>query len=1067
MKFNVSPIQRYSSRFTGHLSYTVIVLCSLFANILYADDLLWTQSPELRFEHFTVDEGLSHSQVSCMLQDSRGFMWIGTHEGLNKYDGYEFTVYKKDTDKPGSISGSMIRCLYEDKRKRLWIGTLNNGLNLYDRDSDSFAHFNTDSTSLIRIKSMQVNSILEDQMGNLWIGTANGIELLNLADKKSFNYLPFDSSEHPPGYNTINTMYEDKQGDLWIGTESGGLCLFNRRNLSFSYFQHHRGKKTSISDNTIRSIYEDNEAQIWIGTYNGGFNLLNRENMTFKHFFPDINVRESLTVKDILDDGKGNLWIGTRNGLYLFNKKSHRYRLYAYNPNDPSSLNQNNVQAIFRDTKGDFWFGTKEGLNLLNTTNLPFVHYRAEISNPLCLNHKVVHAIFEDSRGNLWFGTEEGGLNCFNRRAGRFSYYSHDPEDPTTISSNDVTEITQDSSGHLWIGTFQGGLNQFIYKKNQFRRFKLDPSKTLILQDPIYTLLVDREGELLIGSNGLYCFDKKKQKINRLPLDMKGYDDSFYALYQDSKGRIWAGCLDSYLHLIDTKTRTHKAMAIADQKEITRINVIREDRAHNLWIGTHGNGLYCLPEGDNLSVSFSTKNGLSSNYVMSIQYDTRGRLWMGTSRGLSCFDPRTNHFKNYYKENGLQANLFTFASCKTHAGELLFGGINGVTAFDPLEIKQNTFVPPVYITDIKIFNKSLKPDSNPKIMTEHINKAKKIELSYAQSVITFSFTALNFSNRQQNKFAYMMEGFEKDWNYVDAKKRFATYTNLDPGEYIFRVKAANDDDVWNDKGASLNLYISPPFWKSWWFKLLVMGLLFSIALFIFNYFKQKKNLLESTALANLSQLKLLRNQMNPHFLFNALGSIRSLIHINKGKAWQLVSELSEFFQYTLLNYNKLEVTLNEEIEAAKNYLNIEQIQFKKPLNISYHIDEAALDCIVPAFMLQPLVENALKYGLKQSSPENFCLNLTARYYDENLTIEISNTGKLAGPGSDDTDGIRVHGNSLKNIRGRLELIYNNDFKIDLFEEVGWVHVRILIHYKENKKSNGKQKKEVRTINLSV
>jgi two-component system LytT family sensor kinase len=225
--------------------------------------------------------------------------------------------------------------------------------------------------------------------------------------------------------------------------------------------------------------------------------------------------------------------------------------------------------------------------------------------------------------------------------------------------------------------------------------------------------------------------------------------------------------------------------------------------------------------------------------------------------------------------------------------------------------------------------------------------------------------------------------------------------------------------------------------------------------------------LESTALANLSQLKLLRNQMNPHFLFNALGSIRSLIHINKAKAWQLVSELSEFFQYSLLNYNKLETTLNEEIEAAKNYLNIEQIQFKKPLNISYDIDEAAHDCIVPAFILQPLVENALKYGLIQSSPEDFRLNLTTRFREENLTIEISNTGKLGRSGSDDTDGIRVHGNSLKNIRERLKLIYHNNFKLDLLEEAGWVHVRIFIHYRENKKTGEKQKKEMRALNISA
>jgi ligand-binding sensor domain-containing protein len=1016
----------------------------------------YAQGNDLKFKRFSIDDGLSHNKINSISQDSRGFMWFGTNEGLNKYDGYEFTKFEKGINNINKLSDDYIQCIFEDSKENIWIGTINGGLNSYDRIYNRFVQFYYDSSQIMKFKKRNIISILEDKTGKIWIGAEYIISMIDLLNNKNIDYIPSHLKDSNSNKSDITVLFEDNQNNLWFGTSDDGLGLFDRKNNTFKYYHHDINNNKSISDNDIRSIYEDIEGNLWIGTYRGGFNLLDREKELFDRFYPDPKVQESLTVRAINEDNKGNLWIGTRNGLYLFNKKTHRYYNCIHDPHNYYSLSQNNIQVIFKDDKGDFWVATKGGLNLLNSTNMPFAHYRADIYNKRYLNHNVISTIYEDSMGDIWFGSSEKGLNRLNRKTGIYTYYTYNVNDPNSLGSNNVNTIIEGENGNLWIGTFQGGLNHFDRQRNQFIVYKLKPDAPLTHQNAIHSLCLDKSGNIWIGTNGmgLNIFNIKKQLFTRLTLNEKEQNFVIYIIIQDTEGKIWLGCNNSKIYCIDNKNMKSQFYRLPTHSDKTHINILLEDKKHNLWIGTNGSGLFYFDKNRKTFHTYTKENGLSSNHIHGILIDEQENLWISTSYGLSKFNTAANHFKNYYKENGLQSNQFTKACYKTRSGEMFFGGINGATAFFPNQIIENSFIPPVVITDFKIFNKSVRIGGKNPILKKSISETEEILLSHKHSSFSFTFSALDYSITEQNQYAYMMEGFEKDWNYIGTRN-FATYTNLDPGIYTFKVKAANNDGLWNEKGVSIKISISPPFWKTWWFSIIIGVIVLFGILHLINYQTQKRNLLKTTALANMAQLKLFRNQMNPHFLFNTLSSIRALILIDKDQAWQMLSKLSEFYRYVLLNYNKIENSLNEEIDAVNNFISIQKVCFYDSLNISSKVDDDARKCIVPAFILQPLTENAIKHGII-NNPEQLIIKLEIRYKQKILSIDIANKGKLESKNKKESHEDKAHGTSIINIKKRLELMFRDRYQFQLYEEEGWVHAKIIINY-SNKKLFKKKK----------
>jgi len=1009
--------------------------------------LLCAQNTMLRFEHLTINEGLSQNRVNCILQDREGFLWIGTNEGLNRYDGYEFHTFEKGSDSKEKLSDDFIHCIYEDRFGNILVGTGSDGLNIYYKSSNQFAHCRTDSAAEIRLPNSTIRGILEDKTGYLWIATPSSIERIDRQTGKVRSYVPDHLKHNSSAYINIGAFMADSSNNLWIGTGGAGLCCFNTGSETFKYFKNIPGNTTTISNNDIRALYKDSQGNFWVGTYTGGFNLFDVKKNVFTNFYPDPKSPESLTVMTILEDGKGSLWLGTRNGVYQFNITTHKFIHSAHDLYNPYSLGQNSVLVIFKDNKGDFWFGTKNGLDFLKTSNMVFSHYRPDDREGQGLNQGLVTDIFEDSSGDIWFGTSERGLNRLNRKTGKFSYYLHDPNDPTSIGSNNVNVIIEDKPGKYWIGTFQGGLNYYDKGKDCFFRYKLRPDEPLVFQPSIETLYLDQKNGLWVGSAefGLARFDKKSKTFIPFQLDDPGPDPMVRRMIDYGQDKILAGGNNCRIFIIDRITRDCRTIRVPTNHYNTLINSILSDEEGNIWIATSGSGLIFYDISRNSFQVFRREDGLPNNHILTLLKDDSGNLWIGTINGLSKFNPRSKIFTNYFKQNGLISNQFNSAAYKTKSGELLFGTIAGAVSFFPEKIVEHLYTAPIVLTNFTIFNKPVTIGGKNPILAKYINEAEAINLSYKEAAFTFTYAALDFTASELIQYAYIMEGFETEWNYV-GNRRFATYTNLNPGSYTFKVKATNGQGVWNDQIKSIKVFIAPPFWETWWFKLIVVGILICISWFAVNYLKQKRDLLKATSLANLTQLKLLRNQMNPHFLLNTFSAIRALVLVDNKHAWKMISQLSDYFRYVLLNYNKIEASLNDEIEAAKNYINIQKI-LNESLKISFKSNEAAKNCIVPAFLFQPLIENAIKHGHETiSSKVTIAVHLS--YLDGILSIDVSNTGKLEEPKGKKAKDDKAHGTSIMNISKRLALMFDDRYSFKLFEEDGMVHAKIVINYEK-------------------
>jgi ligand-binding sensor domain-containing protein len=1022
-----------------------LVLILLIYPLLLMAPRARTQENTLRFKHYSIDDGLSHSKVNYIYQDKRGYMWFGTNEGLNRFDGYQFTAYRYNPHGSGNLSANLVRCITEDHKGRLWIATEAGGLDIYDPKTDAFQAITPDIDSRIRISHADVNSVLIDSSETVWIGTNNGLDRLQGNTIQHFSPWPDGGSRD--SRNQISILYEDRHHNLWVGTSNSGLMRFDRKTSSFSQELERINASSGLTCEGIRSIHEDRQGHLWIGTNNLGLGLYNPATQTFQFFQPAPHDPENKTIRAILDDGKGNLWLGNRAGLYIFDRKLHSFSLFRHNPNDPYSLSHNSVQHIFQDASGDVWIGTRDGINYLNMNQQAFIHYRAETRNTYCLNNNVVFAIYEDKAGEIWFGTEEGGLNRYNRSTGLFTFYRHETGRAASLRVNNIKALTGDSKDNLWIGTYQGGLNYFQRNHGTFSHFLHNDNDSFSIADNTVTgLCRDQDGDLWIAFEGLGldCLARNSEIfLHAQPIQN---NIMFQTVYVDHANRIWtnlgAGTLGCFNKASGQWARYRIYTSLYND---LAVNVIFQDRDGQMWIGTAGRGLYRLNAQNGQVQVFTREQGLPSEVIFGILQDDSGWLWLSTTNGLCRFHPATLQCRNYTKENGLQSNQFCYnAYCKSRDGNLWFGGIHGVTSFLPQNVHENLHAPPVVLTEFRLYNRKVTIGDPDGLLERPIDETEKITLSWRQSSFSFEFAALNFEVSSQNRYAYKLQNFDPDWNMIEGR-RTATYTNLGPGRYQFQVIAANNDGVWNKSGAHIDIVILPPFWRQWWFTAALFLAAVFTALHFIAYYRQKRNLLKTTALAHLSQLKLLRYQMNPHFLFNALNSIRSMILIDRDRAWQMVTELSDFFRYALLNFNRFEASLHDEIEAVQNYLHIEKIRYRDTLQVEFKIDDQAGTCMVPAFIVQPLIENAIKYGMASSSmPLRVMVNIS--FTNRLLAIDVSNSGELVPPRAEATSEDRAHGRSLQNIRERLQLMFKDRADLDLATSDGWVHVRVRIIY---------------------
>ncbi len=808
-------------------SFYFFILLQSFAMISFA------QRPDLRFNHLSVADGLSQNRVQCILKDSKGFMWFGTRDGLNRYDGYNFTIFKNNSQNPASISSSYICDIFEDKEGSLWIGT-RVGLDRYDRKKNTFVHYYTPDSTAINIRD-----IYQDSKSRMWVATANeGLLLFNPSDGSFKAFTHNKQNEQSVSSNEVNKIVEFSEDVLWVVTRYG-LDVFDVKNESFKHMRPDPARPEGIGSDRIRDIFKDSKGNIWLSYYRKGLALYNVKENSFSEFLHNPEDPNSLPEPFILaitEGPDGKIWLGLENkGLALFDHKKDLFYSYESDSYDAYSLGHHFVQTIYRDNSGNMWLGTQAaGVDFYTRAGKKFVHYTQIPGNKNSLSNKNVYSIVEDSQGKVWIATDGGGLNKFDRNTNTFMHYrAADERTGSNISSDYVYSVAEIEKGKLGLGyNRDGGFDFFNPAANTFTHHLPEGSKTdtsTIAGKTISCIVKDHENNLWIGSwgAGLNFYNSKTKsffKYKSGPDKPHGISHNvIFAVYEDKARRIWVGTEDG-LNLFDKQKKefVHFKHDSKNKQSISNniVNCLLEDNRGNFWVGTNS-GLNLMDRKNNTFITFNEADGLPNESIKGMLEDDHGNIWISTNKGIARFTPETKMFKVYDVSDGLQAEEFTLGACyKNKNGEMYFGGINGFNIFHPDSLIENTYIPPVVISDFQIFNKAVSIGEEDSPLTQHISETKELVLSYTQSVFSFAYAGLNFVNPHKNKYAYKLEGFDKDWNYVDGQRK-ATYTNINPGEYLFKVKASNNDGKWNEAGTFLKIIITPPYYQTWWFKTLL------------------------------------------------------------------------------------------------------------------------------------------------------------------------------------------------------------------------------------------------------
>ena len=820
---------------------------AIFLVLVMGPSLCFAQQPSLQFEHFSTRDGLSQINVNCIIQDSRGFMWIGSRNGLNRYDGYTFITYRYDAKNDSSLSNNMITDLAEDHDGNIWVGT-QSGLNEYVRKTGTFVRYMHDPHNGSSLSNNIINRLAIDD-GVLWVATQNGgLDRIDIGKNIFLHHRHADNIPGSISDDNVRTVYVDEKENLWVGTAAAGLDRYNRATNSFSKFQFKDPTTGHISGSNVVCIAEQNSSEMWVGTQEDGLYLLNTIDGGFSRFIHKDNDAYSIssnTIYSLKKDETGKLWIGTENGgLSVLNPSTFQFYNYNHDEVDENSINGNSIYSICRDRLGNMWLGAfSGGINLFKKTTSSFTAYRHN-SLPNSLSNDFVLALYEDHDKGIWVGTDGGGLNKFDPQTGTFINYMHHPGDKGGFLGNYVLAVQKDKDGDMWVGTWGNGITVMNPQKRTYTYFNKDATGAQKLSgNDVYNLTQTKDQKIWISvfGKGLDCYDKKQRAMVHYAFngnDPSGLSSNYiYSIYEDSKGRLWIGTSDAGLDLMDRKTNTFTQYQHDEKRNSLSNNGVTdifEDNQGNLWLCTLAGLDLFNPETGRFK-AFTKKDGLPSDITYAILEDDQHKLWVSTNGGLSTFDAADFKFKNFTTEDGVQGDEFKpHSALKAGNGKLYFGGVNGFNAFSPGQILSPISISPLLITSIEILNKPLaiaKSNNDPSPLKQDISDTRSITLSYKQSGITLGFAALDFGSPDKKQYAYKLENFESEWNYVGSRNS-ASYTNLSAGTYIFKVKYRNSAGIWSPATNSLQIVIVPPFWLTWWFKgltvLLIAGLIYGI-----------------------------------------------------------------------------------------------------------------------------------------------------------------------------------------------------------------------------------------------
>jgi ligand-binding sensor domain-containing protein/signal transduction histidine kinase len=865
------------------------------------------------FRHYQVENGLSNNAVICSVQDKRGFLWFGTKDGLNRFDGYSFKIFRANPDKAGSIGGNFILSLHEDSNGVLWIGT-EKGLYRYNEASENFTLLKTDAIT-------PVSDIKMDGKKNLWF----------ISD---FQLIKYNEKSHKITYYPIDKHFEAtslcvlRDGTLWASTAAGFIMQYNARNDSFNKFDVFNHSQKPVSK-WIEKVYSAANGIILIGTSNQGAKAFDSRNGTYKDLLTYNPDKTEIFVRNFVQTSAEEFWIATETGIFIYNLKTEKFTNLQKKYNDSYSISDNAVYTFCQDKEGGIWAGTYfGGVNYFPKPFTSFKKYFPKIGEN-SLSGNVVREICQDNAGNMWIGTEDAGLNKLDIATGKFTHFQPTGTDGSISYSNIHGLLVH--GDQLWIGTFEHGLDIMNTKTGKVVKHFVSSDKNLLRSNFIYCIYKDPSGQIMIGTTrGIYTYNDDTEEFKPLPIiPLLNW---YTTILKDEERNIWAGTYGNGVHFLDTKTnKTLNFRHKEDDKtslSSNRINCIFEDIDKNLWFATEG-GLCKLNRRSNNFHRYNTDNGFPSNFIISILEDEEKNLWISTTKGLVRFNPKTEEISVYTKTIGLLTDQFNFNSAfKDAQGRMYFGSAKGLISFNPSEFKKNATIPKVYITGFQVNNKDLAIATDGSPLKKSITYTDKITLKNNQSTFSIDFAALSYTAPEMSQYAYKMEGLDRDWIYLVSNRK-AYFTGLPAGNYTFKVKAANSSGIWNPKETSLRIEILPPWWSSWWAysAYTFMGLLI-VYYGVRNYHKniEEKNkrkieLLESAKEKEIFQAKI-------EFFTNVAHEIKTPLTLIKGPLEKVMKKANGAFPEVNNSLKIMEKNTKRLIDLTNQLLDFRQTEIK-------------------------------------------------------------------------------------------------------------------------------------------
>ena len=905
------------------------------------------QENQFTFKHLTTSDGLSDGSVNCILQAEKGFMWFATNEGLNRYDGYQFHIYKHFPGDSLSISGNKVESIYLDSEGKLWACT-SNGLSLYNRNKDKFIQSPLDLDSDKHISVLYIRQFLEAD-GYYWITTlGDGIKRYDPTTESlhSFRYNQKDPKSLSQDW--VWTVFEDSRSRLWFGTMGEGLnLLIPEKNK----FKRYKFGKQNAAINTIRCIYELDDNIFLLGTDDGLVRFsLHEKDINFHLYKPDSNDPTSISgghVKDIFCDTKGNIWIANQFGLDIYNEENDNFIHVKSKIDDINSISTDEIWSIVQDDQENLWFGTyKSGVNILDLKQKNFKSWQHDPNNPKSLSGSSVLSFEERKDGKLWIGMDRGGLSLFDLKRGTLKTFKNKPGNPGSLSANAVLCLLIDNKNQLWAGTWAGGMNKFNPATETFEHYC--PPSFYIKQWHVWDILQDSKGRIWTASaKGLSRLEKNEKQFvtyEHKEGDKKSLShNACWALLEDSNHKIWIGTsagLNVYNEKTDDFTYYPYQTNDSLRKENYTVYSIFEDSRGRIWIGGNINGLNLLDKKNKVFSSYTKKEELAGDVVYSIEEDSKNNLWLATNNGITQIqvdaDGEIAKLYNFNDKTFFPGTNFNIgASMKSKNGELFFGSNEGFVYFHPDSIHPNTHKPKVVLTGLQIFNEEVpiaNAESNSPLK-KALSETKEITLNHDQNIFTLEYAALNFSTPEKTQYAYKLDGLEKHWNQV-GNKRYATYTNLNPGKYTFMVKAANNVGLWNEIPTKLKITVLPPWWKTWWWKafmvlsvLLIIFITFRLRL---RYLRIQKVRLKQKVEERTHELKELNGQLDQQY--QEISKQNKEINRQKEELQQYQNHLEDLVKERTKEAEKAKIKAEESDRLKSSFLANMSHEIRTPLN---------------------------------------------------------------------------------------------------------------------------------------